>query len=581
MPLFNSIKLEIDVPARMRDGAVLRADIYRPDTAEKYPAILIRLPYLKNMLATQAGIFHPQRFAQNGYAVVIQDCRGTGSSDGELYPFLPEPEDGYDTVEWVAAQPWCNGNVGMYGVSYLGFTQWTATIMQPPHLKAICPGESSAFELPTMERGLFHLQASVRWFLNQCSLAIPRSKLTPEEAAKKRAYLVSLLDNLDEQYAKLPLIDMPPAHVDGIAIAPFLIEWIKYWEDEAYWKKFHYPIPLEKVAVPCFHITGWNDFMVRGVSANFRELKKRGGSELSRTYQKIVIGPWVHGHAMLGTVDEIDYGLASSGPAIDMTGMHLKWFDYWLKGIKNGITDEPPVKLFIMGENKWRDENEWPLARTVYTKYYLHSRGRANTRFGDGLLSTEKPSGEQNDVFMYDPRNPVPSKWEAPSSSAYIYVIQDQRGIEERPDVLVFTTPPLQEKIEVTGPIQLVLYASSSAVDTDFTGKLVDVWPNGKAYNLTHGIVRARYRNSAYKPEFIEPGKVYEFTIDLGVTGIVFKAGHCIRLEISSSNYPEYDRNQNTGNPIGQDAEIEVATQTIFHTDKYLSHLLLPIIPDR
>jgi hypothetical protein len=259
--------------------------------------------------------------------------------------------------------------------------------------------------------------------------------------------------------------------------------------------------------------------------------------------------------------------------------MHIRWFDYWLKGIKNGIMEEPPVRIFVMGDNVWRNENEWPLARTEYTPYYFHSGGQANSRSGDGILNTRKPVEEETDNFLYDPRNPVPTQAGAGRAIEHVFEAHEQGAVEDRIDVLVYTTPVLESDVEVTGPVALKLFAASSAVDTDFTGKLVDVWPDGKAYNVVDGIVRARYRKSVSKPELIKPGTIYEYTIDMRYTSIVFKAGHSIRVEISSSNFARWDRNLNTGKPIGQDSEIKVALQTIFHDNQYPSCIILPVIP--
>ena len=578
----ESLKLEINVPARMRDGVILYADIWRPDTEDKYPAILTRLPYRKGAHMMKPGYMNPQRIARTGYAVVIQDCRGTGESEGEHYHFRSEPEDGYDTVEWVSAQTWCDGNVGMYGPSYLGGTQWLAAVTQPPHLKAICPAEAAATirGLPTCKDGVFNLQGSIVHTLRSSADDIRRSKLAAEKKKALLGRLVHILDNIEEQYLFLPLKDVPAIKMlQEIGVANFYEDWLTHLADDEYWGQLLSPVPIEKVAVPAFHMSGWSDFMASGVLKNFNAMKERAGSEQSRKNQKLLMGPWGHGVDLLSSGGELDFGIGSSGDAADVTGMHIRWFDYWLKGIDNGIMDEPPVRIFVMGDNVWRDENEWPLARAEYTNYYFHSRGRANSLFGDGILSVDIPCEEEPDIYLYDPRNPVPTKWGVSGLNTYASDIQDQQGIEERADILVYTTTLLAKDLEVTGPIEIKLFASSSAVDTDFTGKLVDVWPNGKAYNLVEGIVRARHRESGSEAKLIEPGKIYEYSIDLRDTSNVFKAGHRIRIEISSSNFPKYDRNLNTGHPIGQDAEMKIAVQTIYHDKRLRSHVLLPVIP--
>jgi uncharacterized protein len=581
MLLKESIKLECNVPAKMRDGTVLYADVWRPDTGGRYPAILTRLPYIpcddSSALITSSGYMNFQRFARAGYAVVIQDCRGTGVSEGEPYFFRQEFEDGYDTVEWLANQPWCDGNVGMYGLSYFALTQWAAAATQPPHLKTICPfGTQSAFRaFPFSERGdVFRLMHET-FFLRMAANKLMREKLTTKKWKSLYERITYYSDNMDEQFRFLPIKDSPVSKItEELGFAPLTSDLLKNMENDNYWKQFGSPLPFEKVVVPCYHMCGWYDLVSGpGVFESYREMKERGGSHLARKNQKLLVGPWVHGVELISTVGEVNFGKASSGESIDVTGKHIRWFDYWLKGIDNSVMNEPPVRIFIMGKNIWRDENEWPLARTKYTKYYFHSNGQANSRLGNGVLSTGLPDEEQPDIYLYDPGNPVTTN---PPGQEWMF---DQQELEKRTDILVYTSAPLETDIEVTGPIQIKLWAASLAVDTDFTGKLVDVWPNSKAYNLVDGIIRARYRLSVSEPKLIEPGRIYEYSINLGNTSNVFKAGHKIRVEISSSNFPRYDRNLNTGHPIGQDAEINVAEQAVYHDVKYPSYIVLPVIP--
>jgi putative CocE/NonD family hydrolase len=344
---------------------------------------------------------------------------------------------------------------------------------------------------------------------------------------------------------------------------------LRHISGDAFWKDAAGgPLPLENLDVPVFHIAGWYDAeMTPGVLNSYQKI----AAMKEAVKQKVLIGPWIHTADMPNVVGQLDFGLASAGMAVDVTGLHLKWFDRWLKGTHNDVDGEAPVCIFVMGDNAWRHEKEWPLARTNYTKFYLHSGGQANTRSGDGALGFETPEDEPYDSFLYDPRNP------APSSEIGMGPF-DQRGNENRPDILVYSTPTLDKDIEITGPVRVMLYAASSAVDTDFTAKLVDVWPSGAAYNVAEGIIRARYRQSVSTPELIKPGEVYEYNIDLGGTSNVFKAGHRIRLEISSSHFPKWDRNLNTGHPMGEDSEIQLALQTIHHDHRFSSHIVLPVI---
>jgi uncharacterized protein len=575
----ESIKIDFNVAVKMRDGVTLYADIYRPDDKGKYPAILGRLPYKDVFFSNAQGFKDVQRMARAGYAVVMHDCRGSGVSEGEFYPQRLDPQDGYDAVEWVAAQPWCDGNVGMYGGSYFGHTQWLAAITQPPHLKTIIPMICSIHRgAPFLKSNVFCMEL-IRAYLMWLAHALVKNKVTPERLHSLENQLSYFADHIQDQYYVLPLKDVPVAKVvEECSGASFYTDVLAHIDDGEYWQQLHSPIPIEKVTVPAFHISGWFDPHVSGVLASYINLRDKGGSEISRK-NRVIIGPWVHSFLFESKVGVLDFGNSSSGASIDLTGMQIRWYDYWLKGIENGIPNEPPVRFFVMGDNVWRNENEWPLARTRYTKYYFHSEGHANGRFGDGVLDTNLPNAEQNDIYLYDPKNPVPTLGGVRDFNDRTTGVGDQRKIEERADVLVYTSAPLETDLEVTGPILVKLWAESSAVDTDFTGKLVDMWPDGPVYNLTEGIVRARYRESFSEAKLIESGKIYEYTIELGATSNVFKAGHRIRLEISSSNFPWYDRNLNTGRPLGQDAEMRVAIQTIYHKAQFPSHIMLPVIP--
>jgi hypothetical protein len=575
----------------MRDGTTLYANVYRPDTQDKYPAVITRLPYNKDLLFAErgGGYMNPQRLVRAGYAVVIQDCRGTGASEGEWYPHRLQQEDGYDTVEWVAAQPWCDGNVAMYGASCLGYVQWATAVAQPPHLKTVCPSQiftvfrgssyrnAGGYSSP---QGVLFNKTITALQLIWIQDALMKSKRPPEELKPLMERCLHINDNIDEYCSFLPLKDNPVVELAReLNVPTFYSDQLEKVEDEAYMEQdMQIRLDPEKVNVPVFCLTGWYDMLTSGTIENYKIATERGKAG---KVSKLLVGPWLHGSELSSSVGELDFGGTANGAFIDVCGMHIRWFDYWLKGINNGITEEPPVRIFVLGDNVWRDENEWPLARTKYTKYYLHSGGRANSRFGNGVLSTEIPGEEETDAYLYDPRNPVPIAAEKGGFGelALGYGVADQQKVEERSDVLVYTSEPLKTDLEVTGPIVVKLWAASSAVDTDFTGKLVDVWPDGRAYNLANGVVRARHRQSVAKPTLLEPGKVYEFSIDLGATSNVFKAGHRIRLEVSSSFFPRYDRNLNTGHPVGQDSEIKVAAQTIYHDKQHPSHIMMPVIP--
>jgi len=564
------------VEARMRDGIILRADVYRPDTPERLPVLLQRTPYGKGFSNPAFALMAAER----GYAVVIQDTRGRWASDGDGYPLIHEMEDGYDSVEWAAHQAWADGKVGMLGASYVGYTQWAAAVTKPPSLKAIVP--TVTFCNPhdiVYVGGAMSLGVAVSWSLiAPAQMAIQKFQGSEEEKAKMMDRFIEAVDGMSRgmTFSHLPLKDMPLIGQEGIA--PFFYDAMSHPTPDDYWGRI--TCLHKNVQIPAFHIGGWYDIFTGSTLHDFVGVRKNGGSETARKNQKLMMGPWRHG-PLEGLVGEVDFGLRASSLILLPDEMQLRWFDYWLKGIDNGIMDEPPIRIFVMGDNQWRTENEWPLARTRYTSYYLHSGGAANSLGGNGTLGPEKPSAEAVDTFVYDPRHPAPTRGGGLccSQAALPPGAFDQRSIESRPDVLVYTTPPLERDVEATGPILVHLWAATSAPDTDFTAKLVDVSPCGYAMNVQDGIVRARYRESTGRARLIKVGEVYEYIIDLAATSNVFKAGHRIRLEISSSNFPRFDRNPNTGRPLGDDAQLRPAVQTVFHDAEHPSHIVLPIIP--
>jgi len=361
-------------------------------------------------------------------------------------------------------------------------------------------------------------------------------------------------------------------------VARYVGDYLRHPHDGPPWWAVNLERRHDQVAVPMYHVTSWYDIFLHGGLANFSGLRKNAMTETARNAQKLIVGPWAHlfpytNPTSTGTGD-IDFG---PDALISLHDIQLRWFDHWLKGIDTGILDEPPVKLFVMGENRWRDEREWPLARTRYTPWYFHSGGRANTAAGDGVLDARAPVEESADHFVYDPDDPVPTM--GGNTLILAMGVQDQRPVEARGDVLVYTSAVLTEPLEVTGPIVVALHATSSAPDTDFTAKLVDVRPDGYAQNLADGIVRARYRDSRESPALLTPGRIARFTIALWATSHVFLPGHRIRVEISSSNFPRFDRNLNTGEDAATGTRRQIARQAVFHDARHPSHIVLPIIP--
>ncbi len=554
-----SVEARYDVKVPMRDGVNLSADIYFPRGEQgPFPVVLTRTPY-DNMTeeSLEAGRFYPQ----HGYVLVAQDVRGRNDSDGDFYPYLNDFNDGHDTVEWIGAQPWCDGNVGMVGASYVGYVQWQAASMGSSYLKAIVPRVIGAnmYETGWYQGGAFHLGTAAMWAMRY--------------DGRTRQDIFDY--NWEQLFKKLPLAELDREAGKDVH---FFRDWIAHPDYDDYWRAQSIEERYPNIKVPVLQIGGWYDVLVRGTFHHFTEMRKHGGSELARQNQRAVVGPWIHSACSTTFAGELDFGAISM---LDLQEVELRWFDHWLKGKDNGAERDAPLRLFVMGSNEWRDENEWPLARTQFTPYYFHSGGAANSLEGDGSLSTTPPADEPSDGFVYNPAFPVPTRGGNTCCNPELvpWGVYDQRPLEYRNDMLVYTSEPLEEDLEVTGPISVKLYASTDGRDTDFTAKLVDVHPDGYAVNLCDNIVRARYHESREYQTLLEPGRVYEFTIDLWMTSNVFLKGHRIRVDVSSSNFPRFDRNPNTGNPFGQDAELRVANQTILHDEAHPSHILLPVIP--
>ena len=553
------VVFESNVAMKTRDGVTLRADIYRPKADGKFPVLLERTPYNKYELG---GIDSGLKAAARGYVCIMQDVRGRFASDGEWYPFKHEAQDGYDSVEWAAALPYSNGKVGMIGVSYIGASQMLAAMAAPPHLVGIYPivTASNYYAHWVYQGGTFELMITQAW-----SSALAFNGIGRQAAGSA---LPTYWD-MKRPPADYPVLESPTVR----GLADYYYDWIAHPSYDDYWKQWSIEEHFAQIQVPVLHLGGWYDIFQGGTIRNYVGIKSQGGSEAARKGQRLVIIPG--GHAGGGpTIGEVDFG---KGSGFDTWEYGLRWYDYLMKGIDNGMAREKPVKIFVMGKNIWRDEDDWPLARAQPTRYYLHSEGKANALTGDGTLSTTLPATEPADKYVYDPDEPTPTHGGALLGGSPGPL--DQRAVEGRPDILVYTTPVFQQDVEVTGPVSLEVYVSSSAVDTDFTGKLVDVWPNGFAQNLTDGILRARFRNSMEKAELMNPGQIYKLTIDLWSTANVFLAGHKLRLEIASSNYPRFDRNLNTAGSPESTATHLAATNVIYHDHDHPSALIVPIVP--
>lgn len=550
------------VRAKMRDGVELVADVYRPRAQGKFPVLLERTPYDRRGEAVMA-----RELAAHGYVVILQDTRGRYDSGGEFYPFKYESQDGYDTVEWAAALDYADGRVGMFGGSYVGATQMLAAMAHPPHLLAIFPyvTASEYYDGWTYQSG-----ALMQWFASSWTSILAEDTLRRKagETARPKDWVAALPV---ESYPVLK----PPAAAD---LAPYFLDWLRHERDDEYWRQWKVSDHYGEMTVKGLHGGGWHDLFLKGSIKNYMGLRERGATAAVREGQRLVVGPWAHAPTSPeGKIGDVTFGKSA---VLDMSGTALSWFDYALKGERNEYATAPPVSIFVMGENVWRSEREFPLARTRYTKYFLHSTRGAVSVNGDGSLSTTTPREERPDEFVYDPANPVPTIGGRLCCGQSLPPGPfDQRPNEGRRDVLVFSTPPLERDTEVTGFVTVELYASTSAPDTDFTAMLVDVSPDGYARFLTDGVVRARYREAYARAEAVVPGRVYKYIVDLWATSNLFRAGHRIRLYVSSSNFPRFDRNLNTGEPSSVSSRAGKAEQTVYHDAAHASSLVLPVIP--
>jgi uncharacterized protein len=567
---------DIDIP--LRDGCVLKGDLFRPDTAERLPVLLNRTPYDKKFPQISFNTLDPLRAAQRGYNVVFVDCRGRYASPGTFTCFTDEQRDGYDTIEQVARQPWADGQVGMFGASYMGATQWLAATQTPPSLKAMVPSitASDYHDNWTYQGGAFSLFFNVSWLMTNLALArLMREREEKEEARKELAAVMNSIDTMRDCMNAAPLKEFPLFRTG----APYFFDWLQHPYYDVYWRQLCIEEYYSKINVPTLNFGGWYDIFAGGTVRNYRGMRDHGTG--AGRQARLIMGPWYHTLPLGSQVGQVDMGFRAGYVSIDYDGQQLDFFDHWLKGKKNGAADEAPVRIYTIGANQWRDEKDWPLPDTEWRRYYLHSRGKANSAHDDGALATSEPGHEPPDCFLYNPLNPVPTNGGA--LCCYHNAVPggafDQTAIEQREDVLVYTTEALTEETEITGPVSLTLYASSSAPDTDFTAKLVSVGPCGcSAMNLTDGILRARVRESKADPRLLTAGKVYEFNIDMWSTSVRLRVGDRIRLEVSSSNFPRFDRNPNTGHELFVDGETRPAVQTVMHERGFASYLTLPVI---
>jgi putative CocE/NonD family hydrolase len=580
-------RLEMDVPIPMRDGSRLATDLYFPAEPGIYPVLLERTPYGKHQ-SIMVSIQAPQFLARHGFVVAIQDTRGRYASEGDWYPFRDEAwaerQDGYDSVEWLAAQSWSNGKVGSFGGSFAGFNQYLLAGELPPHLVALFPRQA-ACDLRkewVYRGGALELGFIFTWGARQ-SLEALRNRLT----------------QLDRRVSQDPmdLLRAWPLNSHPLFTNPFewLHDYLERQQDQKYWSQWDVSQHHASFDRPTFHMASWYDIFLGGTLRNFMGMRQAARSEKIRDGHRLIIGPWLHGpgcaeppHGRMA--GEMDFG---EGAQWDYRGAMLSWFDHWMKGIENPLARQPAVRYFLMGSNQWKTTSDWPPPGISYLPLYFHERRSGSAvSLNDGTLSWQAPHGSSTPAkYFHDPQSPVASvggntlfsltskqpgealSWDDLNAQAGP---RDQRVIE--PECLTFSSAPLERDLEVTGPVLAQLYISSSAVDTDFIVRLCDVYPDGRSMLICDGIQRARHRESDYLPSLLIPGQVYALTVDLWATSNLFRAGHRLRVVVNSSCFPRFDVNPGTGES-GADAVNRLTAENQIHLDeRYPSHILLPII---
>ena len=565
-PHYYTPRVDANIPIPMRDGTALRADVYRPDAGGRWPVLLMRFVMEPNDEVEELGDY----FAQHGYAFVYNDVRGCARSGGEFFPMVDEAwgenQDGYDTVEWAGNQPWSNGHVGLIGTSYGAFNQYTTAPTRPPSLKACMPFYGSNIRETVFPNGLYRLEEHRGWAL-WMALNCLENQVAPEHQARVRARLQAAQEDHDSWIWHLPVTECP--QLEGIA--PWHFEHLQHCTDGAWWAKTDVRTKFDAIDVPMLHIAGWYDLYLSGTLEHFVGLAENGRTERCRRGQRLLVGPWTHGWCSVpAPPPPLDFGPEALP---DFKEIALRWFDHWLKEPGDGSADEPAVRLFLMGENRWLAMDQWPPAGVTYTPlYFRHGTGKTAASLNNGHLTFEAPNtAEQSDAFAYDPDEPVIGHF---GSSPTVEI--DQREIEGR--LLTYTSATLQEPLVVLGPVRAVIHASSSAPDTDWVVRLCNVWPDGRSSKVCEGILRARFRDSFQAEHWLEPGEVYRFEIDMAATACTFLPGHRIRIHVTSSDFPKYDRNLNTRGPFGKEVAGQVAVNCVFHDMARPSHLVLPIL---
>lgn len=571
--LIYPITVDRNIRVRMRDGVELSTDVVRPNADGAFPVLIMRTPYGKDWSAgISGGPYEHEFYAKRGYVIVQQDSRGRFDSGGTFEPFVDEAPDGWDTAAWAAQQPWSNAKLAGLGQSYYGYSQLALAVQRHPALVTIAPlmTTGDTHNNWIFSDGAMHLGFAMAWGTGLLGKGTPRPDPrvgSPPVAGTAPAAV----------FAHLPVRTMDRQQGQKAPV-PFYREWLSHPMKDDYWLTRSLDLQLPAINVPTFFYTGWYDYFLRGNLADYERFMKIGTESPSRAGTRLIVGPWAHYTGREGAtakVGDLDFGPAA---AYDLPTRLLGWYDQWLKGMPDRHADDGPVRIFVMGDNVWRSEKVWPPSDAQSTKYYFSSRGNAQTVNGDGALSTTEPDATSPiDSFVYDPANPVPTVGGVSGGPAGP---RDQSPLGSRDDILSYVSAPLTARLEVTGPIQVTLFAATDARDTDFTAKLVDMHPDGRSYNIQDGVIRARYRLGLDKAVPITPGEVLEYTIDLWSTSHAFRPGHRIRVDVSSSNFPRLSRNLNTGDSPETSSRMVKAKQTIYHDAAHPSHVVLPVIPN-
>jgi uncharacterized protein len=570
---YSNVVVDYDLAAEMRDGTLLYADAYRPSRGGRFPTLLMRLPYNKTVAQAQ-HYGHPAWHASQGYLVVIQDTRGRWKSHGDFYPFIhEEEEEGFDSVEWAASLPHSNGRVAMYGLSYPGAVQLQAAVQQPPHLVAICPAMTASqfYDGWTFRGGALSLAFVISWAME---LAIDSARRLGDRAAIRQ--LTRAYEEARSWYDYLPISELPPLVESGMA--PYFPDWLSHSSYDEYWQRLSVDLDYSRIAVPALHTGGWYDIFASGTIKNYTSLRSAAGTVAARENQYLLMGPWHH-YPALSSLGPVNYGSHSLSK---LRALHLAWYRKFLREEPDPEL-EHRVQIFLVGANRWIRLGEWPSKETITTAFYLRSNGRANSVAGDGRLEVESAESEPPDIFVYDPLEPVPSAGGSSCCNPGITPMgpRSQEAVEVRQDVLIYTSPSLTDSLTIVGPVRVIVWAVSSALDTDFIARLCDVDEAGASINVTAGILRGRFRNSITSPTLLTPGEPVEYMIDLGSTSYVFGRNHRMRLQVTSSSFPEWDRNLNSGGQLGQEGPeaATLATQLVLHTAAHPSRVEFAQLP--